>query len=96
MKTQQSATPVVSPAVYTREPVSEADRLALALPNPAARVQLNIELTEIEAWELAQFVKRVGWSEFRGCAVDDSEAYLIRIAVYRLQVALGNAGFAPR
>jgi hypothetical protein len=45
---------------------------------------------------LAQFVKRIGWHEFRSKAVDDEEAYIIRDAVGRLQIALAAAGFAPR
>ena len=44
----------------------------------------------------AQFVKRVGWSEFRANAVDDDEAREIRAAVDALQRALAEAGFAPR
>lgn len=59
-------------------------------------VNLNIELSESEAIALAQFVKRAGWHEFRGCAVDDEEAYLIRDAVYKAQNALAEIGYAPR
>ena len=60
----------------------------------------TIELRLVEAHALAlalaQFVKRVGWSEFRVNAVDDAEAYEIRAAVDALQRALAEAGFAPR
>ncbi len=52
--------------------------------------------SENEAWALAQFVKRVGWSEMRGCAVDEAEAYAIRAAIDSLQKALAAAGFVPR
>jgi len=56
----------------------------------------HAELTEAETWALAQFVKRVGWTEFRGNAVDEAEAYQIRSAVDKLQRALAGAGIAPR
>jgi hypothetical protein len=49
-----------------------------------------------QAIALAQFVKRVTWSEIRSCAVDDDEAHLIRDAIEALQRALAEAGFSPR
>lgn len=58
-------------------------------------VVLNLE-SEDEAWALAQFVKRLCWSHMRECAVDDDEAREIRAAIYRLQSALTDAGYAPR
>lgn len=57
---------------------------------------IELRLGEAHALALAQFVKRVGWSEFRVNAVDDAEAYEIRAAVDALQRALAEAGFAPR
>lgn len=59
-------------------------------------VTVSMDLTDSQAWALAQFVKRVGWQEFRTCAVDDNEAYEIRSGVDALQKALANAGYAPR
>lgn len=32
---------------------------------------LMVALTDQEAWDLAQFLKRVGYAEFRSNAVDD-------------------------
>ena len=55
-------------------------------------VQINEELADA----LAQFVKRVGFQEFRQNAVDDVEAYTMRDAVDQVRKALGEAGFAPR
>lgn len=49
-----------------------------------------------ETMALAQFFKRAHWSEFRGCAVDDDEAYLIRAAVGKVQDALARSGYNPR
>ncbi|WP_055137525.1 DUF7706 family protein [Pseudomonas corrugata] len=54
------------------------------------------ELTDAQTLALAQFVKRLTWSDMRGRAVDDDEAYEIRDAVGKLQNALTRAGYAPR
>lgn len=59
-------------------------------------VTVTLELTPQEALALAQFVKRVGWSEFRQNAVDDDEAYVIRDAVDRVASGLAQVGYAPR
>ncbi|EMQ8269618.1 hypothetical protein WI133_004813 [Escherichia coli] len=55
---------------------------------------LSLELDDKEA--LAQFVKRLTWSDLRGCAVDDDEAYVIKDAVNKLQRAMAEEGFSPR
>ena len=57
---------------------------------------VELELSEDEAWALAEFVKRVTWSEMRACAVDDDEAYIIRSAVLAVGEALASQGIAPR
>ena len=59
-------------------------------------VTVTLELTPQEALALSQFVKRVGWSEFRQNAVDDDEAYVIRDAVDRVAAGLAQVGYAPR
>lgn len=40
-------------------------------------VEVQIALKPAQALALAQFVKRVGWSEIRQNAVDDAEADLM-------------------
>ena len=60
------------------------------------RVTVSTALTDDQALALAQFVKRVGWSEFRTHVVDDNEAAMIRSAVDVLQKSLADAGYAPR
>ncbi|EJL3751531.1 hypothetical protein NMH67_004377 [Escherichia coli] len=45
---------------------------------------LSLDLDDKEALALAQFVKRLTWSDLRGCAVDDDEAYVIKDAVDKL------------
>lgn len=59
-------------------------------------ITIATELTDSQALALAQFVKRVGWTEMRGCAVDDNEASEIRAAIDQVRAALADAGFAPR
>ena len=59
-------------------------------------VRLAVELTDAEAWNLAQFFKRAGFSDFRAHAWDDDEAYAMRDAADRVRVALTEAGYAPR
>lgn len=62
----------------------------------AETVSLAVELTAAQAWNLAQFLKRVGFSDFRTNAQDDDEAYAMRDAADRVAVALREAGYAPR
>lgn len=59
-------------------------------------VQLACMLTDAEAWNLAQFLKRVGFSDFRTNAQDDDEAYAMRNAADRVAIALKEVGYAPR
>lgn len=59
-------------------------------------VELKVELEPDVAWALAQFMKRVGWQEWRRNAVDDEEAAVMRTACGKLQQALANVGYAPR
>lgn len=57
---------------------------------------ITVELPLDQAEALAQFVKRVTWTEIRACAVDDKEAYEIRAALSALAKGLAEAGYAPR
>lgn len=59
-------------------------------------VRLDVDMTEEEALALAQFVKRVGFADCRGNAVDTDEAYLMIRALDRLRGALALAGWSPR
>ena len=60
------------------------------------RVAVVVDLSPDLAWSLAQFLKRVGWSEIRSNAVDGEEAEQVRAALEYLRDALSVAGFAPR
>lgn len=57
---------------------------------------VKLELDTGHAWALALFLKRVGWSDIRGNAQDDAEAYDMRDAVEAAARALAEAGYAPR
>jgi len=58
--------------------------------------QLNISLDEKHAWALAQFLKRVGFSDIRNCAKSDDEAYLIQTSFSEIREALNDIGINPR
>lgn len=58
--------------------------------------QADAFMSHGETMALAEFFKRARWSELRGCAIDDDEAYLIRAAVGKVQDALARSGYNPR
>ena len=59
-------------------------------------VTVTTELTDSQAMALAQFVKRLTWSEMRACAVDDDETWGMKDAIQALQKSLADVGFSPR
>ena len=59
-------------------------------------VIIHFELPEDQAMALAQFLKRVGYSAYRECAVDENEAYEMVYAADQLRQALARQGYAPR
>ncbi len=80
----------------------DAKRRALSAPFSAAAgeagrdVHVSLYLSDAEAWNLAQFLKRVGFSDFRANAQDDDEAYAMRDAADLVRRSLSEAGYAPR
>jgi hypothetical protein len=62
----------------------------------ARPLDLLARLTDEQAWALAQFAKRIYFSDIRQHAVDDAEAYVMRDAIVKLQASLADAGYAPR
>lgn len=63
---------------------------------PEEIIRIDVELPPAEAQALAQFVKRVTWSEMRSCAMDEAECYQIRAAIDKVRRALADADYAPR
>jgi hypothetical protein len=59
-------------------------------------VTVTTELTGSQAMAMAQFVKRLIWSEMRACAIDDDETWVMKDAIQTLQKSLADAGFSPR
>jgi hypothetical protein len=57
---------------------------------------LVVPLTEQEAWDLAQFLKRTGFTDFRSNAVDDEEAYRMQNVAGKVRQSLNQLGYAPR
>ena len=60
------------------------------------QVTFSVTLNDEDALAVAQFLKRVGWSEMRQNAVDDEESYRIRSGLAQVQKALAEEGYAPR
>ena len=56
----------------------------------------TVQIDDKLAQALAQFIKRVGWSEMRQNAVDDAEAYDMRDGLDQVRKALQEAGYDPR
>jgi hypothetical protein len=59
-------------------------------------VEITVELTGVQAWEFAQFLKRACFSDYRSHATSDEEAYRMINAGERIRQALAEQGYAPR
>lgn len=59
-------------------------------------ITLMVPLSDQEAWDLAQFLKRVGYADFRSNAVDDDEAYRMQAAAEKVRSNLAVIGYSPR
>lgn len=58
---------------------------------------LMVQLSEQDAWDLAQFLKNACYAEFLGNAVDDEkEAYRILAAAEKVRGNLVSIGYDPR
>jgi hypothetical protein len=58
-------------------------------------VEIQVILTDAQAWEFAQFLKRVYFSDYRGHATSEAQAYRMVEASERIRAALAQAGYAP-
>lgn len=59
-------------------------------------ITLQVELPDELAWALAQFLKRLAFSDCRQLAVSKEEAYQMIHATEAVRAALARAGYAPR
>ena len=64
--------------------------------NQMKDVEITVVLTDAQAWDFAQFLKRVCFSEYRNNATSDDEAYRMRDAGELIRQALAEQGYAPR
>jgi len=59
-------------------------------------VILNIPLTDQEAWDLAQLVKRFGYTDALSNAANYREAHRILDIITIIRQSLENEGISPR
>jgi hypothetical protein len=59
-------------------------------------MNFQVELSDEQAWALAEFLKRVGYSDWRSLAVSDEEAWQMRQAADQLRKELTLQEYAPR
>jgi hypothetical protein len=59
-------------------------------------VEIQVTLSDAQAWEFAQFLKRVYFSDYRAHATSETEAYRMVEAGEIIRQALAEAGYAPR
>jgi hypothetical protein len=61
------------------------------------KTKINLdELTDDEAWALAQMCKRMIWDDFDRLSANESERENMDSATIKLRRALADAGFHPR
>jgi hypothetical protein len=64
--------------------------------NQEHTIEIAVVLTETQAWQFAQFLKRACFSDYRGHATSDDEAYHMIDAGEHIRRALARHGYAPR
>ncbi len=64
------------------------------MENETTTLTGNWSTQELE--ELATLCNRIGWRDIRVNAVSEEQAYRMRNAVYKLKLALADAGYEAR
>jgi len=64
--------------------------------NQEHTIEINVILTETQAWLFAQFLKRACFSDYRSHATSEAEAYHMIEAGEQIRRALAEHGYAPR
>jgi hypothetical protein len=59
-------------------------------------VEITVILTDAQAWQFAQFLKRACFNDYRSHATSDAEAYHMIDAGELIRRALASQGYAPR
>ena len=57
---------------------------------------ITVNLSTPQAWAFAQFLKRVGLTDYKAMAVDVQEAYFMLHAGEAIREELARAGYEPR
>jgi hypothetical protein len=59
-------------------------------------IEITVILTDAQAWQFAQFLKRACFSDYRSHATSEAEAYRMIDAGEHIRRALAEKGYAPR
>lgn len=57
---------------------------------------LQVELPDDQAWAFAEFLKRVGYSDYLPLAASEQEARAMQESGEKVRAALAEKGIAPR
>lgn len=68
----------------------------MEIPMTQKTVMVSVELTDEEAWAFAQYLKRVGFYDYKSNSENEEQTYLMRDAGFKVQKALADVGYAPR
>jgi hypothetical protein len=86
-------------AAATLDPAARGARVPWSTTNQEPimnTVEITVTLTEAQAWQFAQFLKRACFSDYRGHATSEAEAYQMIDAGEHIRRALAEQGYAPR
>lgn len=59
-------------------------------------IEINVILTDSQAWEFSKFMKRISFSDYRNNATSNEAAYEMVAAGERIREALAQQGYSPR
>jgi hypothetical protein len=59
-------------------------------------ITINVTFTDAEAWQYAQFLKRVGFADYQEKAASQEGAYMMLAAGDKLREALREHEYSPR
>ena len=59
-------------------------------------MNFQVELSDRQAWAIAQWLKRAGFNQWRALAASDEEAWAMLDAAQQLRDELSLQGYEPR
>jgi hypothetical protein len=84
---------------YAKDAAAGAEPIRIEsspIKNRSKLRSLEIELTDEQAYALAQYLNRVQYDDFRRRAIDEDDAYIMQDAAAEVRKALADAGYDPR